>query len=58
MRLSNQTLSEDLLKSNSPIGKIDPGGGLYVPTFIGDTRFECEVLRACELGYWKITWRF
>jgi iron complex outermembrane recepter protein len=30
---------------------VGPGGGLYVPTVVGNTRFESEVLCAYEFGY-------
>ena len=30
---------------------VGPGGGLYVPTLLGNTRLESEVLWAYELGY-------
>lgn len=30
---------------------VGPGGGLYVPTFVGNTQLKSEVLLAYELGY-------
>ena len=30
---------------------VGPGGGLYVPTYLGNTEIESEALLAYELGY-------
>jgi len=51
VRTPSEADGEDLAAFVSGAPVVGPGGGLYVPTFIGNTHLKSEELLAYELGY-------
>ncbi len=51
MRTPSEAEGKDLISIVRGAPIVGPGGGLYVPTFFGNTQLESEVLWAYELGY-------
>ncbi|MEY2428937.1 MAG: iron complex outerrane recepter protein [Verrucomicrobiota bacterium] len=51
VRTPSESEGKELITFAEGAPIVGPGGGLYVPTFTGNTRIQSEVLLAYELGY-------